>query len=565
MEKLWQLLGFGKKTNPQPSKEEPPMDNMFCFQCEQAAQGTGCTKIGVCGKQPDVAALQDLLVYSLKGIAFWADKARQAGKKDQEIDRFMIDGLFATVTNVDFDADAIAKLIAEAVRLRGKAKQLAGAYSGKVPAAAQDWALPASREEQVKLGQLHGVKDFTVDADIHSVRELITYGLKGYAAYADHARILGKESDEICAFTHKALAALLDDSLDLMANVSLALETGRINYVTMELLNQAHIEAYGEPQPTPVQLGTKAGKAILVSGHDLKFLEELLKQTEGTGINVYTHGEMLPAHGYPGLKKYAHLAGNFGGAWQDQHQEFQEFPGAIIFNTNCIQKPAESYKDRLFTWGLVQWPGVKHVDGWDFSAVIKKAKECEGFADNPGQEILTGFGHHAILGVADKVIEAVKAGAIKHFFLVGGCDGAKSGRNYYTEFAEKAPKDTVILTLACGKYRFNKLDLGDIGGIPRLLDVGQCNDAYSAIQVAVALAGAFECGVNDLPLSLILSWYEQKAVAILLTLLHLGIKNIKIGPSLPAFVTPNVLNFLVANYNIGPIGTAEEDLKQILG
>ncbi|MGB3095846.1 MAG: hydroxylamine reductase [Candidatus Deferrimicrobiaceae bacterium] len=538
--------------------------SMFCFQCEQAIKGTGCTAIGVCGKQPDVAALQDLLIYTLKGIAFWADKACAKGVKDQEIDRFMIDGLFTTVTNVDFDAEAVSKFIVEGVRLRDKAKQLCGAYGGPVPAAAQDWVLPASIEEQVKLGQLHGVKDYTVDEDIHSVRELITYGMKGYAAYADHARILGKESDEIYTFTHKALAALLDDSLDLMANVGLALETGRINYVTMELLNQAHVEAYGHPEPTPVQLGTKAGRAILVSGHDLKFLEELLKQTEGTGVNVYTHGEMLPAHGYPGLKKYSHLAGNFGGAWQDQHKELQGFPGAIIFNTNCIQKPDENYKDRLFTWGLVRWPGVKHVEGWDFSEVIRKAKECEGFEENPGQEILTGFGHNAILGVADKVIEAVKGGAIKHFFLVGGCDGAKSGRNYYTEFAEKAPRDTVILTLACGKFRFNKLELGDIGGIPRLLDVGQCNDAYSAIQVAVALANAFECEVNDLPLSMVLSWYEQKAVAILLTLLHLGIKNIKLGPSLPAFVTPNVLNFLVKNYNIAPITTAEEDLKAIL-
>ena len=538
--------------------------SMFCFQCEQAIKGTGCTAIGVCGKQPDVAALQDLLIYTLKGIAFWADKACAKGVKDQEIDRFMIDGLFTTVTNVDFDAEAVSKFIVEGVRLRDKAKQLCGAYGGPVPAAAQDWVLPASIEEQVKLGQLHGVKDYTVDEDIHSVRELVTYGMKGYAAYADHARILGKESDEIYTFTHKALAALLDDSLDLMANVGLALETGRINYVTMELLNQAHVEAYGHPEPTPVQLGTKAGRAILVSGHDLKFLEELLKQTEGTGVNVYTHGEMLPAHGYPGLKKYSHLAGNFGGAWQDQHKELQGFPGAIIFNTNCIQKPDENYKDRLFTWGLVRWPGVKHVEGWDFSEVIRKAKECEGFEENPGQEILTGFGHNAILGVADKVIEAVKGGAIKHFFLVGGCDGAKSGRNYYTEFAEKAPRDTVILTLACGKFRFNKLELGDIGGIPRLLDVGQCNDAYSAIQVALALANAFECEVNDLPLSMVLSWYEQKAVAILLTLLHLGIKNIKLGPSLPAFVTPNVLNFLVKNYNIAPITTAEEDLKAIL-
>jgi hydroxylamine reductase len=540
---------------------------MFCFQCEQAAKGTGCTVIGVCGKQPEVAALQDLLVYTLKGVAFWANKAREQGKKDQEIDRFMIDGLFTTVTNVDFTPAAISKFIVEGVRLRGKAKQLAGPCNCActIPAAAQDWTLPAAIEEQVQLGTLHGVKDYAVDADVHSVREIVIYGMKGYAAYADHARILGKESDEIYAFTHKALAALLDDSLGLMDYVGLAMETGRINYVTMELLNQAHVAAYSHPVPTKVQLGTKKGKAILVSGHDLKFLEELLKQTEGTGVNVYTHGEMLPAHGYPGLKKYAHLAGNFGGAWQDQYKEFQDFPGAIIFNTNCIQKPADNYKDRLFTWGLVQWPDVKHIDGWDFSAVIKKAQECEGFEEKPGQEIMVGFGHNAILGVADKVIEGVKAGAIKHFFLVGGCDGAKSGRNYYTEFAEKAPKDTVILTLACGKYRFNKLELGDIGGIPRLLDVGQCNDAYSAIQVAVALAGAFNCGVNDLPLSLVLSWYEQKAVAILLTLLHLGIKNIKLGPTLPAFITPNVLNFLVENFNIGPITTAEQDLKQILG
>ncbi len=557
---------FGAKSQTINNLEEVNKMSMFCYQCEQASKGTGCTAVGVCGKQPEVAALQDLLVYTLKGIAFWGNLARQKGAVDQEVDRFMIDGLFATVTNVDFDAKAISDLIGEGVRLRGKTKQLVGAYEGKVPAAAQDWVLPVTIEEQEKLGALHGVKDYSVDDDIHSVRQIITYGLKGYAAYADHARILGKESDEIYAFTHKALAALLDDSLDLMANVNLALETGRINYVTMELLNQAHVGAYGHPVPTKVSLGTKAGKAILVTGHDLKFLEELLKQTEGTGINIYTHGEMLPAHGYPGLKKYRHLAGNFGGAWQDQQKEFKEFPGAIIFNTNCIQKPADEYKDRLFTWGLVQWPGVKHVEGWDFSAVIKKAQECDGFEDNPGQEILTGFGHNAILGVADKVIDAVKAGAIKHFFLVGGCDGAKSGRNYYTEFVEKAPKDTVILTLACGKYRFNKLDLGDIGGIPRLLDVGQCNDAYSAIQVAVALANAFECEVNELPLSLILSWYEQKAVAILLTLLHLGIKNIKLGPSLPAFITPNVLNFLVENYNIAPIAaTAEEDLKAILG
>ncbi|MFO7983039.1 MAG: hydroxylamine reductase [Desulfuromonadales bacterium] len=537
---------------------------MFCYQCEQAAHGTGCTQIGVCGKQPDVAALQDLLIYSLKGVAFWADKARQEGKKDPEIDRFMIKGLFTTVTNVDFDAEDVARVVRESVKIRETAKALAGSATGTVPAAAS-WQPADDTTGLVRQGEEHGVKNDTLDPDVKSVVEMLIYGIKGYAAYAEHALTLGSESEEVYAFTHKALAATLDTSMDLNTAVGLAMECGRINLVTMELLNKAHVEAYGHPEPTPVQLGTKAGKAILVSGHDLRMLEELLKQTEGTGINIYTHGEMIPAHGYPGLKKYDHLAGNFGGAWQDQARELPEFPGAIIFNTNCIQRPADSYKDRLFTWGLTQWPDVKHIDGFDFSDVIAKAKEYEGFEEKPGQEILTGFGHNAVLGVADKVIDAVKAGDIKHFFLVGGCDGAKSGRNYYTEFAEKAPKDTVILTLACGKYRFNKMDLGDIGGIPRLLDVGQCNDAYSAIQIALALADAFECGVNDLPLSMILSWYEQKAVAILLTLLHLGIKDIKIGPSLPAFVTPNVLNYLVENFNIGPIGTAEEDLKQILG
>ncbi|ACM19975.1 iron-sulfur-oxygen hybrid cluster protein (prismane) [Geotalea daltonii FRC-32] len=544
------------------------MSEMFCYQCEQTANG-GCSRVGVCGKQPDVAALQDQLVFAMKGIAFWADKARQKGIKDQEIDRFMLDGLFTTVTNVDFSAEEIAKLVRTAAQMRVKAQNIfekanGGAYGGAVPAAAQAFN-PGTTAELVTLGAQHGVKDDSIDPDVKSVQEIIIYGMKGYAAYAHHALVIGLENDEIYAYTHKALAATLDKSLGLMDFVGLAMECGRINLVTMELLNKANTDSFGHPVPTPVQLGTKAGKAILVSGHDLRMLEELLKQTVGTGVNVYTHGEMLPAHGYPGLKKYAHLAGNFGGAWQDQAKEFVNFPGAIIFNTNCIQRPADSYKDRLFTWGLVQWPDVKHLDGYDFSAVIRKAQELPGFEENPGKEILTGFGHNAVLGVADKVIDAVKAGQIRHFFLIGGCDGAKSGRNYYTEFAEKVPKDCVILTLACGKYRFNKLDFGDIGGIPRLLDIGQCNDAYSAIQIAVALAGAFNCGVNDLPLSMILSWYEQKAVAILLTLLHLGIKNIKLGPSLPAFITPNVLNFLVENFNIAPIGTAEGDLKQILG
>ena len=546
------------------------MEEMFCYQCEQAAGGTGCTKMGVCGKNPEGGASQDLIVWGLKGMAFWADQARQKGAADRDLDVHMIEAMFSTVTNVDFDPESLTRVAQKTSKMRDRAQQLfekanGGPFAGEVPAAAKPWSPPATAAQAEAEGRKHPVKDPSIDPDVHSVQQILIYGCKGMSAYADHAHILGRDDEEIYGFLHKAMAATIDRSKGLMDFVGLAMECGKMNIKCTGLLNAAHTDRFQAPVPTPVSIGTRHGKGILVSGHDLKMLEELLKQTEGKGIDVYTHVEMLPAHGYPGLKKYKHLAGNFGGAWQDQYKEFPHFPGAIIFNTNCIQRPADSYKDRLFTWGLVQWPDVKHIDGFDFSAVIKKAQECEGFAENPGQEILTGFGHNAVLGVADKVIDAVKTGAIRHFFLVGGCDGAKSGRNYYTEFVEKAPKDTVILTLACGKYRFNKLELGDIGGIPRLLDVGQCNDAYSAIQIAVALAGAFNCGVNDLPLSLILSWYEQKAVAILLTLLHLGIKNIKIGPSLPAFITPNVLNFLVENFNIGPIGTAEEDLKQILG
>lgn len=544
---------------------------MFCNQCEQAANGVGCNISGVCGKKPDVAALQDLLLYALKGVAVYAAKASELGAKDASIDRFVVEGLFSTVTNVDFDADNLVKVVRNAAQVRDQAKALyenacksgstAPANFTSGPAV---WTPASDLAGLVRQGEDHGLSALHVNEDIRSVIEILTLGLKGMAAYMDHAMILGKTDEEVLGFFHKALAATTDQNLGLMDFVSLSMECGKHNITTMGLLNTAHVEKYGHPVPTAVNLGTRAGKAILVTGHDLKMLEELLQQTEGKGINIYTHGEMLPAHGYPGLKKYSHLAGNFGGAWQDQAKEFANFPGAIIFNTNCIQKPSDSYKDRLFTWGLVQWPDVKHVDGWDFSAVIAKANEFGGFPENPGQEILTGFGHNAVLGVADKVIAGVKAGAIKHFFLIGGCDGAKSGRNYYTEFAEQVPKDCVILTLACGKYRFNKLEFGDIGGIPRLLDVGQCNDAYSAIQIAVALAGAFNCGVNELPLSFILSWYEQKAVVILLSLFHLGIKNIKLGPTLPAFITPNVLNFLVENFNIGPITTAEADLKAIL-
>ena len=546
--------------------------SMFCNQCEQAAKGVGCEIIGVCGKNPEVAALQDLMLYGLKGLAYYADKARELGQKDEAIDLFLIEGLFTTVTNVDFDPVSLAGKLRTCYDFKEKAKALfetayrektgGSAPAGTGPAA---WVIAGDLAGLVKQGEAQGIKSQNANLDVLSAIEILIYGLKGMAAYADHAYILGKKDEEVFAFFHKALAATADSSKGLMDYVGLSMECGKLNIKVMGMLNEGHVETYGHPVPTKVQLGTRKNKAILVSGHDLRMLEELLKQTEGKGVDIYTHGEMLPAHAYPGLKKYAHLYGNFGGAWQDQAKEFPEFPGAIIFNTNCIQRPADSYKDRLFSWGQVGWPGIKHISGWDFSEVINKALECPDLADAPGQEILTGFGHNAVLSVADKVIEGVKAGAIKRFFLIGGCDGAKPGRNYYTELAEKVPNDCVILTLACGKYRFNKLEFGDIGGIPRLLDVGQCNDAYSALQIALALAGAFNCGVNDLPLSIILSWYEQKAVVILLSLLHLGVKNIKIGPSLPAFVTPNVLNFLVENFNIGPITTPEADLKAALG
>jgi hydroxylamine reductase len=545
------------------------MSEMFCFQCEQAAQGTGCTKLGVCGKTPEVAALQDLIVRGLMGMAFWADLARGKGAIARDVDVHLIEALFTTVTNVDFDPESCAAVARKTVQMRDQARALfekanGGPYGGTIPAAADTWALPAGLTEMVALGRQHGVQSFNPDPDINSVQNILLYGCKGMAAYADHAHILGRDDDEIYAFMHKALAAIASSDGGLMDYVNLSMECGQTNIKCMGLLNDAHKAHYQTPTPTPVSIGTKAGKAILVSGHDLKMLEELLKQTEGKGINIYTHVEMLPAHGYPGLKKYPHLVANFGSAWQNQHKEFAEFPGAIIFNTNCIQRPGEVYQDRLFTWGRVKWPGIKHLDGWDFSAVINAAQKAEGFSEAPAKEILTGCGHDAVLGLADQVIAAVKSGAIKRFFVIGGCDGAKPGRNYYTKFVEQLPKDTVVLTLACGKFRFNKLDLGDIGGIPRLLDVGQCNDAYSAVQIALALAAAFECGVNDLPLSIILSWYEQKAVVVLLSLLSLGIKNMKLGPTLPAFVTPNVLNFLVENFNLAPLGTVEEDMQQML-
>ncbi len=546
---------------------------MFCYQCEQTAKGTGCVNMGVCGKAPEVATLQDALVLGVKGIGWYASRARALGSSDKGIDRFVIEALFTTVTNVNFDPDRVEEWVKKAADIRFQAKTLyenACSKAGKTPEKASGIAslsLSGDRAHLMATATSGGIaaRKTRQGDDAVGLEELITYGLKGTAAYADHAMILGKEDDEVYAFFHEALDFLCrDQSVDAL--VGMALKVGEINLKVMGLLDAANTETYGHPEPTAVRVEPLKGKAILVSGHDLKDLDLLLKQTEGTGINVYTHGEMLPCHGYPGLKKYKHLVGNYGGAWQDQKKEFEAFPGAVLMTTNCIQKPAESYKGRIFTSGLVAWPGVKHISDQNFKPVIDAALAAPGFtADGGDKTILVGFGRNAVMSVADKVIEAVKCGAIKHFFLVGGCDGAKSGRNYYTEFAEKAPKDTVVLTLACGKYRFNKMDFGDIGGIPRLLDIGQCNDAYSAVQIAVALANAFNTDVNSLPLSLILSWYEQKAVCILLTLLHLGIKNMRLGPTLPAFVTPTVLNVLVEKFNIAPITTVDADLKAVLG
>lgn len=541
---------------------------MFCYQCEQTAKGEACTRMGVCGKDSDVAALQDLLVYALQGLSQVAAQARKAGIVDSEVNGFTVEALFSTLTNVDFDPERFPVLLERCVSLREglKAKLEAAGKNTKLGGPAElelAQGLDGLVEQGKELELLYAEGE---DPDIRSLKHTTLFGIKGVAAYADHARILGKEDDKVYAYIHETLAAMLRTDLGLNDWIGLTLKCGETNLRAMELLDEANTSTYGHPVPTKVPLGVKKGKAILVSGHDLKDLEEILKQSQGKGIYVYTHGEMLPTHGYPELKKYPHFYGHYGTAWQNQQKEFEAFPGAILMTTNCIQKPRDSYKSNIFTSGLVGWPGVVHIQGRDFGPVIKRALELPGFQqDSEKGSVMVGFARNAVMGVADKVIEAVKSGAIKHFFLVGGCDGAKPGRSYYSEFVEKVPKDCVVLTLACGKFRFFDKDLGDIGGIPRLLDVGQCNDAYSAIQIALALSQAFNVGVNQLPLSLILSWYEQKAVAILLTLLHLGIKNIRLGPSLPAFITPKVLDVLVKNYGIKPISTPEEDLRAILG
>jgi hydroxylamine reductase len=542
---------------------------MFCYQCEQTAKGEGCVKMGVCGKQPDVAALQDLLVHALRGLSLNALEGRKVGVNERDVNVFINEAMFSTLTNVNFDAQRIADLVHRAVDLRESLAAKVQAAGGKIDTSQPTVTFKPEKslDGLVAQGEKAGLKaESSVNPDILSLQHTLLFGIKGVCAYADHARILGQEDDAVYAFVQEALAAGLQKELELNEWLGLVLKCGEVNFRAMELLDAANTGAYGHPTPTKVPLGAKKGKAILVSGHDLKDLEELLKQTQGKGINVYTHGEMLPTHGYPSLKKYEHFCGHFGTAWQNQQREFAEFPGAILMTTNCIQKPQLAYKENIFTCGLVGWPDVPHISDRNFAPVIEKALALPGFTeDSNGKSVMVGFGRNTVMSVAETVINAVKDREIRHFFLVAGCDGAKPGRNYYTEFVEKVPKDCVVLTLACGKFRFFDKDLGSIRGIPRLLDIGQCNDAYSAIQIAVALSKAFNVGVNDLPLSLILSWYEQKAVAILLTLLYLGIRNIRLGPSLPAFVTPNVLDVLVKNFNIQPITTPDEDLKAILG
>lgn len=529
---------------------------MFCFQCEQTACGKACTgAAGVCGKKADTAVLQDRLTGALIGLA----RASEGNESllTETTHRLVIEALFATLTNVSFDNDTISALTRHVEEEKSRLIADCGGC-----------ASDCGHNEDYDMNRL-----WSADEDIRSLKSLILFGIRGMAAYAYHAAVLGYIDKEVSHFLYKALLAVGMDHWGMNELLPLVMETGEINLKCMALLDQANTETYGHPAPTEVSLTVEKGPFIVISGHDLFDLKKLLEQTEGKGINIYTHGEMLPAHAYPELKKYPHLKGNFGTAWQNQQKEFAELPAPILFTTNCLMPPKPSYADRVFTTEAVSYPELTHIgEDKDFSPVIEKALALGGYSEdktftgiNGGTKVMTGFARNTVLSVADKVVEAVKSGAIKHFFLVGGCDGAKAGRNYYTEFVKQTPSDSIVLTLACGKYRFNDLDLGTIGGLPRIMDMGQCNDAYSAIQVAAALADTFGCGVNDLPLSMVLSWYEQKAVCILLTLLHLGIKNILLGPSLPAFISPNVLNYLAENYQIAPISTPEEDLKKLLG
>lgn len=543
---------------------------MFCYQCEQTAGGKGCTKLGVCGKTPEVAALQDLLIFQIKGISCYAKEIIEQGQNvEKEIITFIENSLFTTLTNVNFDADVHVEMLKESQRIKEQLRKQVGNINNDTEHATYN--LSETRSEMLKDAKKAGIMyDQNLDPDIRSLRQTIIYGLKGISAYGHQARELGYYDDEVDNFYVRALEATTDDSLSVEELIRWTMRTGDMSVAVMKKLDEANTTVYKNPSPHKVNVHLKKGPFIIVSGHDLKDLDMLLKQTEGKGINIYTHGEMIPSHGYPELKKYPHLVGNFGGAWQDQQKEFDNIPGCILMTTNCLMRPRDNYKDRIFTTSVVGWDGVKHIGKnengeKDFSEIINKALELGGYEeDQEPYEILVGFGHHATLSHAETIVNAVKEGKIRHFFLIGGCDGARPGRNYYTEFAKKVPDDCVILTLACGKYRFNKLKFGEVAGLPRLLDVGQCNDAYSAVRIATALADAFDTDVNALPLSIILSWYEQKAVADLLALLSLGIKGIYLGPTLPAFLSPNVLQYLVDTFDLRPISTPDEDLKSCL-
>ena len=543
---------------------------MFCYQCEQTANGRGCTKMGVCGKTPEIANLQDLLIFQIKGISCYGKVLVEAGEHmDKTIVSFIENVLFTTLTNVNFDADVHVALLRESQKIKDDIRSVVGEI--KNPTAHASYRLPETKTEMLKDSPFAGIMfDKALDPDIRSLRQTILYGLKGISAYGHQARELGYYSDQVDDFYILALEAITDDRLTVEELIRMTMRTGEMAIEVMRKLDEANTSIYGNPSPHKVNVHIKKGPFIIVSGHDLKDLEMLLEQSKGKGVNIYTHGEMLPCHGYEGLKKYPHLAGNFGGAWQNQQREFDNLPGCILMTTNCLMRPRDNYKDRIYSTNVVGWEGVKHIDRKengekDFSEIIQQAIELGGYAeDQEPHEILVGFGHHTVLSCADKIVEAVKKGEIRHFFLIGGCDGARPGRNYYTEFARMVPKDCMILTLACGKYRFNKLDFGEVAGLPRLLDVGQCNDVYSAICIATGLADAFNTDVNGLPLSLIISWYEQKAVADLLALLSLGIKNIYLGPSLPAFLSPNVLQYLSDTFDMRPISNAEDDIKTCL-
>ena len=545
--------------------------DMFCYQCEQTAGGKGCTKLGVCGKTPEIANLQDLLIYQLKGISFYARHILDSGLNvDKSVVSFIENCLFTTLTNVNFNVDDHVHLLEQSQDIKNNLKNIVGTTDYITPSAAYE--LPETKADMLRDAPMAGIMyDKTLDPDIRSLRQTILYGLKGISAYGHQARELSYYSDNVDNFYIIALEAITDNTLTVEELIRLTLKTGDMAIEIMKKLDEANTTIYGNPSPHPVNVNIKKGPFIIVSGHDLKDLEMLLKQTEGLGINIYTHGEMLPSHGYEGLKKYKHLVGNFGGAWQDQQKQFDNLPGCILMTTNCLMRPRDTYKDRIYSTNVVGWDGIKYIekkpDGEkDFSEIIKQSLELGGFTEEQEvKEILVGFGHEAALSHAGELVEAVKSKQIRHFFLIGGCDGARPGRSYFTDFATMVPDDCMILTLACGKYRFNKLDFGTVSGLPRLLDIGQCNDVYSAILIANALADAFDTDVNGLPLSLIVSWYEQKAVADLLALLSLGIKNIYLGPTLPAFLSPNVLQYLVDTFQLRLISNPEDDIKTCLG